>query len=514
MSKAGRILFGFSMLAFVILTLSRAVYGGWHDSFWVPLVLFVVLGAIGVFKEWQFLKEVALLRTTKYGMNTGASVAIALVALVCINVIASRYDKKFDLTKERLNSLSDQSIRVAKAISADTQIVVLTGKEANASGEDVVRGSHDLVDMYHNVNNKIQFVNYDALTRPDMAQKYDYTYGPFATYVVQGERKLKIDRPNEESITRALLKLSHDKKKTIYFVRGHGEIMLDTKEPRGLSTIQEDLSVTYDLKSLALFENKDKVPADADVVAIVGPTAQFLDSEIQGLREYVRGGGNLFLALDPGSKQNLAQLTKSFGVEFKNDFVLDLRSQALKAAPTLVLGTDFSRDHEVTRAFRAVGNQMALFELASSLVKAPDAAANLKVEPLIKTDATTANFNELKDKIEFKPNGPHILAMTVTGKVEESGPNNGKEFNVVVFGDSDFLANRLVHNNLNRDLVENSFSWLASDKELISIRPKEPKGNKLVLVDTSRILLTLGLFGLTLLLFAMSLGFWWRRRMA
>jgi len=508
MSKAGKILFTFSFLALLILFVARLTYGGWHASFWVPFGLWLGLLALACAKDRRALKEYALRRSTKYGMNTGVTIAVAVGGLVCLNVLANRYEKKLDWTTERLNSLSEQSLKVAKAVTTDTELVLLTGKDTPT--ENVGRSVRDLVDMYQNVNDKIRLSMYDALNRPDLAQKFEYTAGPYAFFAVQGERKVKVDPPTEENLTRALLKLAREKKKTIYFTRGHGEIMLDEKDARGLSALKDGLAVTYEVKGLALFENKDKVPDDADVVAVVGPTQQFLESEIGALREYVRRGGHLFLALDPGTKQNLAGLAKSFGVEYNNDFVLDLRSQAVKGAPSLVLGTEFSPSHEITRGFKSVGNQIALFEMVSTLRKAPEASPALTVETLVRTDQTTASFPELKENLEFKPNGPHVIGMTATGHEGEGK----KEFGVVVFGDSDFISNRLIHNNMNRDLIENSLAWLSSDKELISIRPKEPKGNKLVILDTGRVALSLALFGVTVALFGMSAGVWWRRRMA
>ena len=512
MTKAGKVIFLFSLLAFVILGVSRLAYGGWHSSFWLPLGMFLAFFTFGVFKEWRVLKEIAFMRSTKYGMNTGAQVLIAVVALTCVNILANRYEKKMDWSQESYNSLSDQSRKVAQAVKAETELVLLLGKEAQQV-ENLQRSVRDLTDMYRNVNSKIKLVTYDVLQRPDVAQKFDFNLGPYAVYVTQGERRLKVDPPTEESITRALMKLAREKKKNIYFTRGHGELLLEEKAARGLATLRDNLSVSYEVKSLALFETKNKVPEDADVVAVVGPMQQFLVDEIQALREYVRAGGRLFLALDPGTKQNLAQLTKTFGVEFNNDYVLDLRSQAMKGAPSMVLGTEFSTASEITRAFKSAGNEIALFQLASSLKKAPEAAATLKVEPLVQTDNSTANFAELKEKVEFHPNGPHIVGMEVKGKDLSAG-ETAKEFAVVIFGDSDFLGNQLIHNNLNRDLVENSFAWLAADTELISIRPKEPKGTKLMIMDSSRVALTVALFGITLVLMSMSVGFWWRRRMA
>ena len=41
------------------------------------------------------------------------------------------------------------------------------------------------------------------------------------------------------------------------------------------------------------------MPDDATVVAIVGPTADSLDEEIEQLRQYLAKGGKLLLMIDP-----------------------------------------------------------------------------------------------------------------------------------------------------------------------------------------------------------------------
>lgn len=520
MSKIGKISFAFSFLAFFILGAARLIYGGWHDSFWVPFSLMFVFFAVGVAKDWRALKDIFMMRTTRHGMNMGALVITAIAGLSCVNFLAARYDKKMDWTSEKLNSLSDQSVKAAEALKEDTELILIYRKEG--AEENIPRVVGDLADMYRNVNNKIKYSSYNGLQRPDLAQKYEFTHGSYVFYAVQGDRKVKIDPATEEGVTRALIKLGREKKKVVYFTRGHGELLLDDREASGLSYLKDELSVTYDVKPLALFETGYKVPEDADVVAIIGPKQQFLPDELEALRDYARRGGHFFIAIDPGQKHNLSLLTKTFGIEFANNFVLDLRSQALRSSPSLVLGTEFSRVSEITRAFRSNGNQIALFELASSLKKDPD--TEFEVDELILTDSSTSAVPELKERIEYRPNGPHVVAMTSKGKLVSKGSSKpdegeskeeeGKEFQAVIFGDSEFVTNRLILNNSNRDLVGNSFAWLTNDTDLISIRPKEPKATVLNLPTGSYYTLVLALFLMSVVLFGSSIGFWWRRRTA
>jgi ABC-type uncharacterized transport system involved in gliding motility auxiliary subunit len=533
LSKQGKILFFFSALAFVVLGVCRLVYGGWTNAFWLPLGLTLVFFAAGVAKDWRGLRELFGMRSTKHGMNMGALILTAIVGLVCVNYLADRYDVRADWTKEKLNSLSDQSIKAAQALKAPTELMLLYGYKTQGAADEAANNPDQIqkqikiiAEMYRNVGPQITFTAYNALTRPDLAQKYEYSFGPFAFFAIQGERKVRIDPATEEAITRSLLKLERDKKKIIYFTRGHGEHSLDQKDERGLSKLREDLEVTYELRSFALFETKNTVPEDASALAIIGPNQQFLDEELKAVREYVTRGGHLLVAIDPGTKQNLAGLVKSVGIEFTNDYVFDNRSRVLNAAPQLVLGTTFSQGSEITRGIKQDAQSFALFDLASSLKKAPDAPATITVEPLISSDEHTGSVTELKKGMVIQENGPHIIAMTSKGRMPTPLPDKplaapgvaekpeSKDFTAVVFGDSDFIANRLIQNNLNRDIVENAFAWLASDTDLISIRPKEPKGTKLRMMNTDFVALILILFLVSVALFGTSIGFWWRRRTA
>lgn len=509
MSKQGKFLFLFSGLFFVALFLFRLVYEGWHDSMWVPLGLGVALFVAGVVLERRVLLEFFTMRTTKHGMNMGALILIALVALTCVNVLAVRYEKKWDWTTDKLFSLSDQSSKAAKNLKADTEIVLLY-RPGEPTTENIDKNVKDLVDLFRNANDKIKYSVYNALKRPDMAKKYEYTFGPFALYALQGAQKVKIDQPTEEGVTRALLKFGRENKKILYFLTGHGERDLEGKDPDGLSEIKNELMVTYDVRTLRLFDVGNKVPEDAAAIAIVRPLQQYLDAEIQGLRDYAKRGGHLFIAIDPGIKHNLAQLTKTLGVEFRNDYVLDVRSQMIESGPQTVLGTTFSPQSDVTKAFD--NNTFAIFDLASSLNPAKDAAESIKMDVLVATDDRTMTVPELVEKVELKPNGPHALGVASSGRLPSEG---SKEYSALIFGDSDFVANRIVHNNLNRDLAMNSFAFLMEDKELISIRPKEAKGTKLNLTQgTFEILAFLFLLPLPLLLFFTGGFWWWRRRTA
>ena len=55
----------------------------------------------------------------KYGGMSAIISVIVIVALIFVNFLASKYDYKFDFTKNRLFSLSDQTYKVLKTVNSD-----------------------------------------------------------------------------------------------------------------------------------------------------------------------------------------------------------------------------------------------------------------------------------------------------------------------------------------------------------------------------------------------------------
>ena len=84
---------------------------------------------------------------------------------------------------------------------------------------------------------------------------------------------------------------------------------------------------------------------------------------------------------------------------------------------------------------------------------------------------------------------------------------------MAAFGDSDFATNALLSFQGNRDLFLNSVAWLAQDVDLISIRPKEPEDQRLVLTQNQQQnMLILALLLIPGVFVVMGIREWWSRR--
>ena len=84
-----------------------------------------------------------------------------------------------------------------------------------------------------------------------------------------------------------------------------------------------------------------------------------------------------------------------------------------------------------------------------------------------------ASFDE---KVDLK--GPVSLAVVAT----KDQPEN-KKSRLIVYGDSDFASNATYGLQGNGNLFLNTVSWLASDENFISIRPKSPDDRRITMTE-------------------------------
>jgi ABC-type uncharacterized transport system involved in gliding motility auxiliary subunit len=127
--------------------------------------------------------------------------------------------------------------------------------------------------------------------------------------------------------------------------------------------------------------------------------------------------------------------------------------------------------HPIVREMKGVATA---FPLARSLdVKSPAEKLFSSGENSFAT--TNLSSAEIRPDPKKDKQGPLTLGAASTAK---AGSVEGR---VVVVGSSSWAANSILRFNGNRDLLMNMMSWLSSDEDLISIRPKDPEDRRLML---------------------------------
>jgi len=465
----------------------------------VLLLAGIVLGFGGII---NFLSR----RSSKLGTNT-AILAIAVLAILAVlNYLGDTHHKRFDLTTEKLYTLSDQTKKTVSSLRQDVNVV----RFANQADPQL----SDLMAEYKNVSSHIKFQNIDPREKPEVAKQYGVTrLGDVV--VAAGEHRQPLEPApeggfSEEDVTSAIIKVTRDKIKMVCFTTGHGEKSLIDDSAKGYTLVDQGLKKeAYNTNSVNLVTSNG-VPADCDLLVIAGPTQAFFPQEEMMIARYLDGGGKALIEVDPETDPKLDDIFQTWNIAVGSNVVVDASGagRLFGIGPAIPLVIDYG-DSPVTKTLQG---GMTFFPLARTASIADKAKADPQAVELLKTSARSFTIPNLKQKeVTFDPKtdtaGPLSLGVAAD---RGSGDNTER---LVVIGDSDFAENQWVSQQHNGDLFFNAVDWLAQDENLISIRPKAATNRRVTLTAAqATVLRWLDLLFLPGIVILAGITIWWKRR--
>ena len=450
-------------------------------------------------------------RQTKYVAYASVYILVILAVLTIGNVLANRYSKSYDGTSNKRFTLSDQTIKIVKGLKDPATITYY-------DRPDGFKRAKDTLDQYANLSHKVHVDYIDPEKNPLAAREAGIK--SFGTAIVQvGARKEEAKGLTEEGITGAFIRDLKSNTRTVCFVTGSGEHQIDNTAREGYSAFKDLLGKdSYEAKSISLLE-KAEIPADCTVLVIGGPSGDYQQPEVDAIKKYVEDGGRALFLLTPPLKMGrsevadndtLSNLLQSWGVTPEKDLVLDMNpiGQLAGLGPQVALVTRYD-SHAIVNEMKGSATG---FPFSRSLnVKNTDKTTVDKLFDssdsslaTMKLDSPNIDTSDPKNK-----KGPMTLA--AAGSYKTGKENTQGRF--VVVGSSDWAANSFIRFNGNRDLALNAVNWLASDEELISIRPKEPEDRRITMTKAQINWVGItSLLVLPLIVLATGISVWWRRR--
>jgi ABC-type uncharacterized transport system involved in gliding motility auxiliary subunit len=507
MSKLGKVSFVLAIVSILAFSVVRMLLGGWMPFYTILLGFFGFFLIVGVTLDRKFFSQLFLMKTTKHGMNMGVMILLVIALLVVVNYIAIKRNKTWDFSQAQTNTLSEQSLKVVQSLKSELKVLFFY-KEGSQGADDNRKAFRELLKKYQDKSNFVRLEFYELNQNPKLAEEYGVTKGGGLAFVEYEGRKNRLERVDEQEVTQAIIKVTRAQSKVAYFVTGHGEADIeDNNDASGMNAVKlliENNSFTVKNWNLP---TTPEAPADADAVLIVGPTQKFADYEIKGLEAYLKRGGNVLMALEPGKTEGLETLLKKLGIKPENNYVKSsFMGMGFIDGPTL--GNVFSPNSSITKVF---GNQRDVvrmnWPMSFKIENVPD---GIKVEPIVKTDQNSGAFPQPKVDVGTHPQGPFNLALEVNGRWD----GGEKDFQLLVFGDSEFMSNQLLYQSLNRDLALNSVSQLTKEENLISIVPREVQKTNMQITTAKLGSFYISMFLIPLCLFAAAITFFIRRRRA
>ena len=479
-----------------------------------------------ILSQWREVMRSFSGREARFGTLAFASIAVVLAILVGINYLASRRNKRWDLTAAKQFTLSDQTRKILQGLERPVAIRVFDRSE----GFERFR---ERLDEYRYASDKISVEYIDVDRRPAEAQRFEVQQ--LGTVAIEYDGRVeRVTSDGEQELTNGIIKVIQGRQSKIYFVQGHGEKSAEGADRDSYQAIAAALSSeNFSHAPLVLAQQKD-VPADATVLIVAGPTTDFLAPEVDILRGYLARGGKVLFLLDPQTKPelpdfpNLIALIKEWGIDPGNNVVVDGSGvgQVLGTGPEVPIAAKYN-PHPITQNF----NVLTAYSLARSVTANQAGANNRFAQNLVETSAAAWGETDIKslmttgrvgeDERDLK--GPVPLAAAVSAGVTGADPAAPAdpavpeapkpESRVVVIGDSDFASNRWLGIPGNRDLFLNTVNWLAQQENLISIRAKDPEDRRITLTpDQDRLIFWLTIFIIPGLILLMGIQAWWRRR--
>jgi ABC-type uncharacterized transport system involved in gliding motility auxiliary subunit len=440
-------------------------------------------------------------RSTKLGANTAVLTIAAIGIIGILNFLGFRHHKRIDVTTEKLYDISDQTRKVVSGLTRDVKVIKFDQTDDPQL--------HDLMKEYRDVSNHITYERIDPEAKPDLARQYKVT-SQGEVVVVSGDKTERPSGTDEEALTSAIIKVSRDSVKKIYFMQGHGEKQtsdLSTRDGYGL--VDRALkNENYETKTVNIAES-GQVPADCDVLVLAGPKQGLFPEEVTSIGKYLDGGGKAMLLIDPAVDPKLDDVLKQWGIELGAGLVEDSSAlgRRLGAPLTVPLATTYG-SHSITKGF---DGYMTFFPEARAVNQIHDSSNNASTTDLVKGSDNSWATAQPKPDEEFNPatdkKGPITLGVASTRSIGD------KQSRLVVIGDSDFATNVNAQAQRNGDLFLNSINWLAEEESLISIRPKSPTQRRVEMNASQQNML----FLLTIVLMpaaAICSGVyvWWKRR--
>lgn len=491
---------------------------------WVGLLVLLLFFYI-YFPE---IREFITKRSTKYAFNTAIMSLVFFVIIGLIAAMSVKYKVRVDLTQDNRYTLSDHTVKILKSLNEDVEAI------AFYRGDQRTRQAmSDLLNEYSYHSPKFSFRFVDPDRDPLETAKYEVT--SYRTTILKyGDKKEIVEGlESENKLTNSLLKLLSKDIKVFYFVTGHGEKRIDSKEENGYSYVKEAIErENHQVRDLMLV-SAEKVPDDAAVLVVSGPETDYLQAELDKITAFVKKGGRVIFMVDPsGGLQKLTSYLAGFGFELTNDLVFDKMSQVSGSNIAIPVVVQYHKDHPVTREF----DQFTFFPFARSV--------HIKEEPakgsweLAKTSdkswTVTSDLRSLtKEDEEFNPDkhkrGPiSVVAVTAVevdlggDKAKGDKSKDGKAGaesdsmktwgKILVTGDSDFASNKFMKAG-NKDFLLNMLNWLAEENVLISVRKKEPGMTPLLMTAVQgKIVFWLSVVIVPSLLLVAGLGVTARRR--
>lgn len=372
-------------------------------------------------------------RRLKHGSYSIALSAVVVAGAVVLNVIASELPSQytlFDMTREQLSVLRDQTKELLDGLSEDVTLYYLV---QDSSRDTTVSR---LLKRYDDYSGHVTLTEKDPVVYPKFASQYtDEAVTENSVIVVCGDRSRVVPYEDmyesefnynyysyettgfdaEGQITSAIAALSSDAVPKLYTLTGHGEMALADSLARSI----EKENIETDSLNLI---TADRVPEDADCILIVSPTSDLSQEESEKLLDYLKSGGRAVVITDYTEEKltNLASVLSYYGTEITDGVIVEGDSRYYVQMPYYLVpeieSTEISAD-------MTGGSAYVLLAAAQGITVSDELRDGVAVTSVLKTSPSAYSKTDVQNMSTYEKedgdlDGPFGLGVLVTETVE------------------------------------------------------------------------------------------------
>ena len=479
------------------------------------------------------------------GMATALSV-VFIAIVVALNLLVSALTDRFpsldiDLTAQKVNSLSDQALEIAKNVDREVTIYLIGTQEGYEQNQIyssyVQRGMQysqvsSLVKRLVEANPLISMEYVDPDTNPEFISQYESD--SLATgkvlvesdlrhtvltvndlFIINQETGSTINSKVDSALAGALELVNMDTVPVMSIITGHGEMLSTSNMAAFVDNMEQNNFQVEEVDILT-----QEIPENTQVLMIATPTTDFSTEEIDKIRAYLDDETRdqqvtLLVSAYPsqGELPNLAAFLEEWGVQVgtgvvaetdSNYAAYDARGVLVTASPLVLTSNTYSR---------------LLSYYSAPITLTFEENNGISTTPLWTTqDSAYVITADMTEEDAANPEtGEQVVASLSSEDVEVNGETYAR--NVVVFGSSDLFTDNFMGTSAFEDSTYmNDLLLDLTDKDASAVVTVEEEEVETMQLDVSASTGTVSLLGILftggipVVILLVGLGIYLKRR--
>ncbi len=441
------------------------------------------------------MKNLLKQKKVKYAAFSATMTALVIGIILIANIIVSQFGLTIDMTSEKSNSLSQETMDYLDQLDQDVTIYALY-----QNGE-IYKPFEQLLNEYENYSKHITVEYVDPYQNPQFVEQYktDGEDIPVGSFIVEGANKFKVVDSTgliqvgaqvtinnlEPKLTNAIIYVNDINTPVIYKVTGHSEIELGTNIESSL------IDANFDVKPLELLT--EPIPEDCSVLMLTSPQNDYTTEEVQKVLTYLDNGGRAFITTDAlltTDKPNYNSILTHYGIQAGDYITVEAdKSKFMQNIPINIIPTVEQTD--LTNSL-VESKRKLLLPTATGIETLDTKSQSITVTPLLsssdKSYGKSITNSQSFSYAEGDPKGPMPLSVLV----EDSHSLNDDTITQIVVTGTSAIIDDNINSTIgggNAEFVVAANKYLAGEKEDLYLSSKVMENNNLTMSFSSAITL-------------------------